>query len=72
MVLHGLQLIADVEGNVPSLSLPPVFPKDFIPVYSYIPVMKAIPSCLSDASDIIALGTCIPVTLLACSPCFVH
>ena len=32
-----------------------VFPKELIPVHSYIPVMRAIPPHLSDANDIIAL-----------------
>ena len=44
---HGLHLVVDVEGSV-TLPFPPlpVFPKEFIPVYSYVPAMRAIPPCL--------------------------
>jgi len=56
--LHGLELITDVEGSIPSPSSLPVLPKDFISVFSYCPIMRAIPASLSDAKDIIAPYRC--------------
>jgi len=41
--LHGHQVITDVEGNTPSTYPLPVFPEEFIPIYSYILVMRVIP-----------------------------
>ena len=48
----GLQLVVDVEGNNPFPFSLPVFPEELILIYSYIPFVKAIPPCLSDANDI--------------------
>jgi len=53
--IHGLLAVIDVEGNIPFLSPLPVSPKEFIPIYSYTPVMRVIPPHLRDANDIVAL-----------------
>ena len=39
--LHGHQVITDVEGNTPSTYPLPVFPEEFLPFNSYIPVVGA-------------------------------
>ncbi|KAK4822002.1 hypothetical protein QYF61_006616 [Mycteria americana] len=53
--LHALQLVIDIEGNTPSLSLLPVFPKEPVSFYSNTPVIGDIPPHLHDANKIIAL-----------------
>ena len=66
MEIYGLQLVVDVEGNTSSPSPLPVFRKEFITVYSYVSVMRAIPPHLSNANDVIALEAhaCLQLFLL--------
>ncbi|PKU44625.1 hypothetical protein llap_5061 [Limosa lapponica baueri] len=51
--LHALQMVIDIEGSIPSSSPQPVLPEKPISLHSNTPA--AIPPCLHDANEIIAL-----------------
>jgi len=56
--LHALQLVIDLEGDIPSSSPLPILPKEPVSFHSNIAVIGAIPPRLRDASEVLALYAC--------------
>ena len=65
---HALQLLSHIKGNSPSSSVLAVLRKEPVSLHCKTPVMGAIPQCLRDPNDIVALQVPAGLSFLMFTP----